>query len=107
MKKLLTFAMLLLVSALLAAEKRPKYIFLFIGDGMSVPQRMIADEYASHTDHGPLTINNLKYQAMTTTKCMFSNACYAIRTHYSRQTRTVSKGLSSNTGHIIANCHRS
>ena len=69
MKKLLTFALLLFVSALLAAEKRPKYICLFIGDGMSVPQRMIADEYASHTDHGPLTINNLKYQAMTTTKC--------------------------------------
>ncbi len=67
MRKLLAFTMALFALALFAAENKPKYIFLFIGDGMSTPQRMIANEYASHTEHGPLTINTLKYHATTYT----------------------------------------
>jgi hypothetical protein len=35
----------------------PKYVFLFIGDGMSVPQRMIADEFSRKTGNGPLAMN--------------------------------------------------
>jgi len=67
MKKLLTLTLVFCALMLSAAENKPKYIFLFIGDGMSTPQRMIANEYAKRTDHGPLTINTLKFHATTYT----------------------------------------
>ena len=51
-----------------AQESKPKYIFLFIGDGMSFPQRMAADEYSRVTAGKPLAINQMKYQAVTTTR---------------------------------------
>lgn len=37
----------------------PKYVFLFIGDGMSVPQRMMANEFSVLTGNGPLLMNNM------------------------------------------------
>lgn len=43
----------------------PKYVFLFIGDGMSTPQRMIADEFARKTGHSQLAINTLPHSATT------------------------------------------
>ena len=43
----------------------PKYIFLFIGDGMSTPQRMIADEFSRKRDGRQLLINTLPYHATT------------------------------------------
>ena len=46
---------------------RPKYIILFIGDGMSTPQRMIADEFSRRAGHGQLTLNTLPYHATTRT----------------------------------------
>ncbi len=46
----------------------PKYVFLFVGDGMSTPQRMIAEEFALATGHGPLTLNSFKYHATTRTR---------------------------------------
>lgn len=47
----------------------PKYVFLFIGDGMSVPQRMVADEYSRAIGEGPLAINGFPVQAYTRTAC--------------------------------------
>ncbi len=47
---------------------RPKYTFLFIGDGMSMPQRMVAEEFSEKIGHGPLAMNTLSYQASTRTK---------------------------------------
>ena len=47
---------------------RPKYTFLFIGDGMSTPQRMVAEEFSEKSGHGPLAMNALPYQASTRTK---------------------------------------
>ena len=52
--------------ALFAAS--PKYVFLFIGDGMSTPQRMVAEEFARKTGRGDLVMNHLPYQANTRTK---------------------------------------
>lgn len=37
----------------------PKYTFLFIGDGMSVPQRMTANEFSIKIGNGPLEMNSL------------------------------------------------
>lgn len=65
MKFHLMAAGLFLAAAVSAAA--PKYVFLFIGDGMSTPQRMIAEEFALATGHGPLTLNHFKYHATTRT----------------------------------------
>ena len=65
MKKTLFLLVLCLASALFAAK--PKYIFLFIGDGMSTPQRMLADEFARKAGHGHLTMNTLAFSATTRT----------------------------------------
>lgn len=45
-----------------------KYVFLFIGDGMSTPHRMVADEYARAIGYGELAMNNLTYQSTTRTR---------------------------------------
>ena len=37
-----------------AAEQTVKYVFLFIGDGMSMPQRMLANEYSEKLGKGTL-----------------------------------------------------
>ena len=57
-----------LLSAALAATAAlaaPKYVFLFIGDGMSVPQRMTAEEFSRKVGSGPLAMNSLPYSALT------------------------------------------
>ena len=50
MKKIL-FAMLCAVSVQVFAAG-PKYLFLFIGDGMSIPQRMTAEEFSRKAGGG-------------------------------------------------------
>lgn len=60
---LLVFCSLLL----LASPSSPKNIILFIGDGMSTPQRMIAEEFALKSGHGPLVMNHLPFHATTRT----------------------------------------
>lgn len=47
--------------------KPVKYVFLFIGDGMSLPQRMTAQEFSQKTGNGKLFINSMTHQAVTTT----------------------------------------
>ena len=62
---------LLAAVAVLAASvgfgASPKNIILFIGDGMSVPQRMTADEFARKTGRPELVMNRLPHQATTRT----------------------------------------
>jgi len=55
---------LLLVFASPAAAKVPKYVFLFIGDGMGIPQRTAANEYLGKK----LLVDRLPYQGITTTR---------------------------------------
>ena len=50
------------------AAKAPKYVFLFIGDGMSTPQRMVSDEFATKSGYGPLAMNRLPFQCNTRTR---------------------------------------
>ena len=50
------------------AGKMPKYVFLFIGDGMSTPQRLTAEEYSIHLGRGELKMNHLPKRAETVTK---------------------------------------
>ena len=60
------YAWVLLLSGV-ASAAAPKYVFIFIGDGMSTPQRMVAEEFARKTGRGDLAMNHLPYQANTRT----------------------------------------
>ena len=66
MSKRILFAFFVLAVGSVSAA--PKYVFLFIGDGMSTPQRMVAEEFSRATGNGPLAMNHLPYQANTRTK---------------------------------------
>ncbi len=60
------FAVVFSVNAL--AEMKPvKYVFLFIGDGMSIPQRMMTDYFLKKSGQEGLVINNLDNSAVTHT----------------------------------------
>ena len=65
MKKLLIAAVSALVSTAFASA--PRNVILFIGDGMSTPQRMTADEFARKAGFPELVMNRLPYQATTRT----------------------------------------
>ncbi|MGN0826984.1 MAG: alkaline phosphatase [Kiritimatiellia bacterium] len=60
--------LLLLTTLTTLAAPTPKYIFLFIGDGMSLPQRMTAEEVAKALGEPQLEMNHLPHQAVTTTR---------------------------------------
>lgn len=66
MSRLISTALLL--AAFEAFAVAPRYVFVFIGDGMSTPQRMVAEEFARKTGYGDLAMNHLPYQANTRTK---------------------------------------
>ena len=50
-----------------ADAAKPKYVFLFIGDGMSIPQRMVTEQYSKLTRGRGLAINDMGCQGVTTT----------------------------------------
>ena len=64
-KKLFLFTLLFFCAVLCA--KPPKYVFLFIGDGMATPQRMIGEEFSRRIGRGKLAINTLPYHGTTRT----------------------------------------
>ena len=66
MKKTLLF-LLIFAAVVSLTGKEPKYIFLFIGDGMATPQRMIADEFSRKIGKGKLALNDMPYHATTRT----------------------------------------
>jgi len=57
-------------AATLAAA--PRNVILFIGDGMSAPQRMVAEEFSRKEGSGALAMNALPRQAMTRTYSLSS-----------------------------------
>lgn len=67
MKKFLFLAALFCAVLLQGGEKLPKYIILFIGDGMATPQRMIAEEFSLKSGYGKLLINHFPFHATTRT----------------------------------------
>lgn len=54
--------------ALSVSGAAPKYVFLFIGDGMSTPQRQVAEAFAVKSGYGKLAMNAMPYKAATGTK---------------------------------------
>ena len=65
MKKALLVALAAMAAS--AFAEGPKYVFLFIGDGMSVPQRMTADEFSVKKGDGHLAMNAMPFTATTRT----------------------------------------
>ena len=61
------FWMLLICCVVLFGAENPKYVFLFIGDGMSVPQRTLAEEYANKVRGTEICFNHFPSQALTKT----------------------------------------
>ena len=61
-------AVFVLCAMMVFAGANPKYVFLFIGDGMSTPQRMVAEEFSIKTGKGALAMNLMPYQSNTRTK---------------------------------------
>lgn len=52
-----------------ASVPKVKYVFLFIGDGLSFPQRMMGDKYSILTRGKRLNINTMPVMTATTTFC--------------------------------------
>lgn len=61
------FMAILFALALWPVSAAPRNVILFVGDGMSVPQRMVAEEFSRKAGLGPLAMNSLPEQAMTRT----------------------------------------
>ncbi len=78
-----------------AEQVKPKYIFLFIGDGMSFPQRMAAAEYCKQAGLAPLAINAMKYHAVTTT-----NSANSFITDSAASGTAIACGTKTNNGMI-------
>lgn len=92
LKKLLLSG-LVLAAALVVRAQAPKYVFLFIGDGMSMPQRLIADEFSHKAGHGPLAMNDMPFQAMTRT-----SPANAIVTDSAAAATAIACGVKTNNG---------
>lgn len=62
-----TLALAFTLVAAVARAETPRNVILFIGDGMSTPQRMVAEEFSRKMGSGPLAMNALERQATTRT----------------------------------------
>ena len=73
MKRCAVFALAFLLAAFASfaapagAAAKPRNVILFIGDGMSTPQRMTANEFSVKCGRGNLAMNALPHQATTRT----------------------------------------
>lgn len=61
------FAAVFAALAALVEAAEPKNVILFIGDGMGVAQRMVAETYSKKTGGGSLAINTMPNHSTTTT----------------------------------------
>ena len=66
MKKILFGAFVCASAVAFAAA--PKYVFVFIGDGMWTPQRLMAEDFSKRTGRGELAMNHLARRTETATK---------------------------------------
>ena len=86
-------AVIAIVFAFAASAANPKNIILFIGDGMSTPQRMVAEEFARANGRKALLMNSLPYQTNTRTK-----SANAIITDSAAAATAIACGVKTNNG---------
>ncbi|MBE6357697.1 MAG: alkaline phosphatase [Lentisphaerae bacterium] len=92
------FLLLLLFVFTTAAEAagvKPKYIFLFIGDGMATPQRMIGNEFSRKMGRGDLVMNTLLFHGTTRT-----SSANALITDSAAAATAIACGQKTNNGMI-------
>ncbi|MCP4744535.1 MAG: alkaline phosphatase [Desulfobacteraceae bacterium] len=91
------FAVLIFASALIVSSQvvfaadSPKYVFLFIGDGMGLPQKMAAEKYIGKK----LVMNSLSAHGVTTT-----NAADRFITGSAAAATAIATGMKTNIGFI-------
>ena len=98
-KKLFLFTLLFFCAVLCATP--PKYVFLFIGDGMATPQRMIGEEFSRRIGRGRLAINTLPYHGTTRTA-----SANALITDSAAAATAIACGEKTNNGMIGMNPKR-
>lgn len=84
-----------LVVACSLYAKNPKYVFLFIGDGMSSPQRNMAEAYLKATTGEQLFINHMPVKAATKT-----GSANALITDSAASGTAIACGEKTNNGRI-------
>lgn len=95
-KLLLTLGIFVIASLCAIAEMKPvKYVFLFIGDGMSIPQRMMTEQFLKLSGQEGLAINAMKNQAIT-----YTSAANSFITDSAASGTAIACGEKTNNGAI-------
>ena len=80
-----------------AADIQPvKYVFLFIGDGMSFAQQQMAEEFVQKTENRGLNINAMPYRSITTTQAVGN----LFVTESAAAATAIASGVKTNNGAI-------
>ena len=95
MRKLLFAFVALFVVSFTVKGGSPKYIFLFIGDGMAAPQRMIAEEFSKLNGRGSLLLNTLPAHGTTRT-----SSADALITDSAAAATAIACGVKTNNGMV-------
>jgi len=88
--------LLILALSASAAEIQPiKYVFLFIGDGMSIPQIQMTEEFLQKTENRGLKLHSMPYRSITTTHGadVFVTESAAAATAIASGSKTTSGGI--------------
>ena len=88
-------SVLCLCSSLVQAAESPKYVFLFIGDGMGIPQRMATDLFLETAGKEKLLINRLPAYGVTTTR-----SANSLITDSSSAATAIATGVKTNDGYV-------
>ena len=96
MKKfILVFLFVLSLFSLSGKTPSPRYIILFIGDGMALPQRLLAEEFSRKTEKKPLLMNSFPYHATTHTV-----SANSLTTDSAASATAIACGVKTNNGRI-------
>ena len=95
MKKVILLLAFICCFAVAGGEKFPKYIILFIGDGMTYPQRMTAEEFVRKNGGKGLAMNHMPCHA-TTRSC----SANSIVTDSAASGTAIACGRKTNNGRI-------
>lgn len=89
------FSLFLAILASTILADNPKYVFLFIGDGMAAPQRNLTESFLRKTKNKDLLINHFPYKGSTRT-----SAANAIITDSAAAGTAIACGEKTNNGRI-------
>ena len=91
MKTLTIFLSVILAQSVFASA--PKYVFLFIGDGMSTPQRTMAEEFSRKAGFGDIAMNHFPVKSATRT-----HSANSVITDSAASATAIACGVKTNNG---------